>query len=39
MSLGVPQDAEVTLSAQGPDAEEALDALATLFSANFGFDE
>ncbi|MCX7426395.1 MAG: HPr family phosphocarrier protein [Planctomycetia bacterium] len=39
MSLGVPQGAEVTLSASGPDAEEALDALARLFSDNFGFSD
>ena len=39
MSLGVPQGAEVTLYAKGPDAEEALDALVKLFSSNFGFDD
>lgn len=38
MSLGVPQGAEVTLSAQGPDAEQVLDALVRLFADNFGFD-
>jgi phosphotransferase system HPr (HPr) family protein len=37
MALGAPQGAEVTLSAKGPDAEEALDALVRLFSDNFGF--
>jgi phosphotransferase system HPr (HPr) family protein len=38
MSLGVPCGAEVTLSAQGPDAEEAVDALVNLFADNFGMD-
>ena len=38
MSLGVPQGAEVTLSAQGTDAKEVLDTLARLFAENFGFD-
>ena len=38
MSLGVPQGAEVTLSAQGTDAEEVLETLARLFADNFGFD-
>jgi phosphotransferase system HPr (HPr) family protein len=38
MSLGVPQGAEVTLLAQGADAEEVLDTLARLFADNFGFD-
>jgi phosphotransferase system HPr (HPr) family protein len=38
MSLGVPQGAEVTLSAQGVDAQEVLDTLARLFADNFGFD-
>lgn len=37
LSLGVPQGAEVTLSAQGVDAEEVLDTLARLFADNFGF--
>jgi phosphocarrier protein HPr len=39
MSLGVPQGAEIELSARGPDAEEVLDALVGLFSDNFGFDD
>lgn len=39
MSLGVPQGAEIELSARGPDAEEVLDALVGLFSNNFGFDD
>ena len=38
MSLGVPQGAEVILSAEGADAEEVLDTLARLFADNFGFD-
>jgi len=36
LSLGVPCGAEVTLSAEGPDAEEAVDALANLFADDFG---
>ena len=39
MSLGVPQGAEITLSASGPDAEEALDALVRLITDNFGFND
>ena len=39
MSLGAPQGTELTLSASGPDAEEALDALVRLFSDNFGFND
>jgi phosphocarrier protein len=38
LSLGVPQGAEVTLSAEGADAVEVLDTLARLFADNFGFD-
>lgn len=37
LSLAVPQGAEVTLWAQDPDANEALNTLAALFSDNFGF--
>jgi phosphotransferase system HPr (HPr) family protein len=37
MSLGVPAGTEVTLTATGPDATEALDALVQLFQNNFGF--
>ncbi len=36
LSLGVPQGAEITLSAQGLDAEEVLDALVRLFADDFG---
>jgi len=36
MSLGAPYGAELTLSAEGPDAESVLDALAQLFADNFG---
>jgi phosphocarrier protein len=36
MSMGVPEGAEITLSAQGPDAEEVLDALVGLFADDFG---
>ena len=39
MSLGVPQGTEITLQAKGPDAEEALDAVAHLFADNFGFND
>ena len=36
LSLGVPQGTEITLAAEGPDAEETLDALAKLFDDDFG---
>ena len=36
MLLAVPQGAEVTLLAEGPDAEAVLDALSTLFADDFG---
>ncbi len=36
LSMGVPQGAEVTLSAEGPDAEDVLDALVKLFDDDFG---
>ena len=36
MSLGAPHGAELTLTAEGPDAENVLDALAKLFADNFG---
>ncbi len=36
LSLGVPEGTELTLAAQGPDAEQVLDALATLFADDFG---
>lgn len=35
MSLGAAQGTELTLSAEGPDAEQALEALATLFAHEF----
>lgn len=35
MSLAAPQGTELVLSAQGPNAEEALDALARLFANEF----
>lgn len=35
LSLGVPEGAEVTLVAQGPDAEEVLNALTKLFADDF----
>ncbi len=34
--LGAPNGAELTLSAAGPDAAEALDALEELFQNDFG---
>ena len=37
IALGVPQDAEVVLSASGPDAPLALDSLEWLIADNFGF--
>ena len=39
MSLGAPQGTEVTLSARGPDADRALDALEALIADNFGFED
>lgn len=35
LSMGVPEGAEVTLVAQGPDAEEVINALAKLFADDF----
>jgi len=39
MALGAPQGTELVLSASGPDADEALDALERLFADNFGLGE
>jgi phosphocarrier protein HPr len=36
LTLGVDQGAQVTLRAEGEDAEQALEALATLIESNFG---
>jgi phosphotransferase system HPr (HPr) family protein len=36
MLLAVPQRAEVTLMAEGPDSEVVLDALSKLFADDFG---
>ena len=36
MSMGISDGTEVTFSAQGPDAEDVLDALAKLFADDFG---
>jgi phosphocarrier protein HPr len=36
ISLGAPQGTELVLSATGPQAEAALDALAGLFASQFG---
>ncbi|MCX7634328.1 MAG: HPr family phosphocarrier protein [Syntrophales bacterium] len=38
LTLACPMGAHVSVRAQGPDAEEALDALATLFAERFGED-
>lgn len=37
LSLGAVQDSELTISADGEDAQEALDSLAALVNDNFGF--
>lgn len=39
LSLAVPQGAEVTLWAEGPDADEAMNTLVELFSEDFGFND
>lgn len=39
LSLGVVQGTEVTLEAEGPGAEEALDALAALLARDLDADE
>jgi phosphocarrier protein HPr len=36
LTLGASQGAEVTISAEGDDAQEALDALKALIESNFG---
>ena len=36
LTLGVNKDAEITLKAEGPDADEALKALEELVLNNFG---
>ena len=36
MLLTVPQGAEVTLQAEGPDADAVLDSLSKLFADDFG---
>ena len=36
LSMGVPQGAEIILSAEGPDAEQVLGALVRLFEDDFG---
>ena len=36
LSMGVPQGVEITLLAEGPDAEDVLDALVKLFGDDFG---
>ena len=39
LTLGAGKDAEVTISAEGQDAAEALDALRALIESNFGEEE
>jgi phosphocarrier protein NPr len=39
LSMGVPEGTEITLTAQGPDAEKVLDALAKLFADDFGMSD
>ena len=39
LTLGADQGAEVTLRAEGEDAEQALEALAALIDSNFGEEE
>ncbi len=36
LSMGVPEGSQITLAAQGPDAEQVLDALVKLFAEDFG---
>lgn len=36
LAMGVPRGAEVTLLAEGPDAEAVLDSLSKLFASDFG---
>jgi phosphocarrier protein HPr len=36
LTLGAPQGTELSLTAQGPDADEAIDALVALFAEGFG---
>ncbi len=38
LSLGAPSGTRLQLSAEGPDADKALNALADLFANNFGLD-
>jgi phosphotransferase system HPr-like phosphotransfer protein len=39
LTLGANQGAVLTLHAEGEDADQALEALATLVNSNFGKDE
>ena len=36
LSLGITKDSTITISAEGPDEEEAVNALCELVKANFG---
>lgn len=36
LTLGAPQGTNLVIEADGPDAESALEALAALFTSNFG---
>ena len=39
LMLAVPQGAEVIFEAEGPDAEQVLDALSNLFADDFGLSD
>ncbi|MBR4303969.1 MAG: HPr family phosphocarrier protein [Clostridia bacterium] len=36
LSLGIIKDSTITISAEGPDEEEAVNALCSLIAGNFG---
>ena len=36
LSLGIPKGSNITISAEGPDEEEAVNALCSLIENNFG---
>jgi phosphotransferase system HPr (HPr) family protein len=38
MTLGAPQGTELVVTAEGPDAEQVVSALETLFADHFGLD-
>jgi phosphotransferase system HPr (HPr) family protein len=39
MSLGARAGTEITITATGPDADEAVETLVRLFETDFGFDD